>query len=78
MQTLFTLLVSLFLPSALALPNPASHISVGSIFELGHDSGRFIREAGDGDELAFIDDIEVSPSDKSRSKESPEDGERLL
>ena len=31
----------------------------------------------DGDELAFIDDIEVSLSDKSR-KESPEDGERLL
>ena len=29
------------------------------------------------DELAFIDDIEVSLSDKSR-KESPEDGERLL
>ena len=34
-------------------------------------------EAADGDELAFIDDIEVSLSDKSR-KESPEDGERLL
>ena len=31
----------------------------------------------DGDELAFIDDIEVTLSDKSR-KESPEDGERLL
>ena len=50
MQTLFTLLVSLFLPLALALPNPASHISLRSIFELGHDGGRFIREAGDGDE----------------------------
>ena len=50
MQTRLTLLVSLFLPLALALPNAASHISVGSIFELSHDSGRFIREAGDGDE----------------------------
>ena len=50
MQTIITLLISLLLPSAFALPNPASHISAESLFDLNHDSGRFIREAGDGDE----------------------------
>ena len=47
MQTIITLLISLLLPSAFALPNPASHFNIGSIFDLSHDSGRFIREAGD-------------------------------
>lgn len=52
MQSHLTLLISLLLPSAFALPNPASHsrITAESIFDLSHDSSRFIREAGDKNE----------------------------
>ena len=42
-----------------------------------HEPDADAEAEANGDELAFIDDIEVTLSDKSR-KESPEDGERLL
>ena len=52
MQSHLTLLISLLLPMAFALPNPASHsrITAENIFDLSHDSSRFIREAGDDNE----------------------------
>ena len=50
MQSILTLLLSLLLPSAFTLPYPSSPFAAESIFDLGHDSGRFIREAGDGNE----------------------------